>query len=442
MNLKALLKSQRTLLVAAFLFTLAIVCAVMISSHAQWLGSWRQTEHQALLSLTFIYSFTSAISARLASAPKRREYLTSLESAARPLAVIHGRLLGILIAVVALAFILPIAVAAFLTSRQGPYGAPYFAPVLFVAACSVTLAATFGYCFGRQFTGLPAAVFAGAVPYLAYALLQYSQSEALASLTISDARDQSFFLPPTELNIFKALCYLFAAFLLFSFLVDWYRARTFLAAGTALSIGLLTFTSSSSLQYDPESLTLSCKTRSSVSICMPAAYSHTENNISEILSATPLQEISSAGTRVRLIADYNLSDTARSFPTIENSEYSSIFAPSSERDQFAHVPSRNAVIESVGRGLFLGACYRGSNGSSTSSGDAPEAAQTLLTWFLRSANVPLDGSAFPGGPVIDKTSKSSALAQTFGEKSAGERVRWFKQNLDNISTCQLTVEDF
>ncbi len=258
--------------------------------------------------------------------------------------------------------------------------------------------------------------------------------EVLAALTPYDTRATFFYATPVWVYLAQGGWFALATAAFAVSLNGAGRTAGILAVAAGVLAAPLLLVGYDDRRPDPAALEFVCATGSRVEVCMPRAKAHMLTDIVETTDEfwKLADGLVSPGARL-------VDEEARGIPGFDAAF--AALGEAAEGTPDAPFPDISAVTR-LDRAEFLGGLV------STVIGQPP-AGDTVLTipyparpsdvltrWFYDRLGLPLDGSDWPGAPVLDERvvdySSAAGYLEWLSDLSPGDRQRWFATYRDEI----------
>lgn len=427
--------------------------AGLVGRWQEWLGVWSQTHTYLNVGLILFLPAVGGAAAWIGTGNKRGGLDSMASLASRNQWRVHARgLIETLIWLLA-GFAAVAIPAMLLTAQSASYGNVQWASLLsdFAILSSVT---AIGLVAGRNIPWVIAAPVMTVLTYAVLALLPTAAEDIAAAITPLDGRSFTFHTVPlwiywTQIMVWTLVT---AAVVIHNMGRSKHALLTLWLAGV-FSAPLL-YVGLADRRVDYGAAAMGCDPRAdNMVVCLPqvksylgpeiAAYLVEVRRLLQGLIAEPAAYIDSETRALSREANRSVRATIR---TQLNAGQSIITFSQLRVDLSAYTQiDRETFLSDVARALF------GTSRSTTSSNSVDVKTQAapndvLMRWLLESLDVPIDGSAGPGAPVIDGSLFSFDNAveplQWLRGLSAMEREDWFRSHREDILDGKLDFSDF
>jgi hypothetical protein len=418
--------------------------ASLVTSTAQWLGSWGETG-AALEDATIIgYPIAAGLAAWQFSAPKRQRFVLAVRASSRSRFELEGRsvlALGISAALGALA---PGALALLLTGLHASYGHPPRLPT-FVALLGYLPSVALG---ALAASILPSFFAAAASAVLLYVLQIFGDSgdpalSFLAGVEVADSRERTYRETAMWMLSLRGVLIICVAIAFVAIAARKSRIAGAAAAAVCLVSSPLLFVGADGMSVSSSALQAKCQSYSDeLRVCMTAARFHTADTVAKYASTELglLDGISADGTTLEEIGLTHSSASilsAGGHLTIPFEVANGVYGE-------AHTVSRGQLLTDISTAILRGNCGP-DRGSEFANRPKARPVDVIQYWMMRKLAIPTDGSGSLGAPAVSPDildySSVTKFQQAWDALDSTQRRNWIGMHRDAIIQCNVSSSD-
>ncbi len=425
----------------------AVAQTAVLASWRTWVGSWPQTA----AALGQVLLITGPVAAGMSAWVVRGEHREGIrwlwKASSRPRSLPAFRL-GAECSLWAMAgLVLGSLIPVVWTAREAAFGRPGLWVWLPMAA------GVFGVCLlgvvaGLRLRSIFAAVAAAVGIYGVTVAALFIGDDILAALSPYDGRTTFFYQIPAWIHALQGIWFALAATAVLVRFEGLRRASGFLAIAAGLAASPLLLVGWDDRRPDPEAMRFVCETGPRVEVCLPQAKVHM---LAEVVAAadefwTVADGLVEQGIRL-------VDDEAAGIAGFDEALGSLPEAPGNQVMLSAFTDI--SAVSRLDRPQFLGDLVRWTVGpqrldpadAQPSRLPAPATPADVLTrWLYEQLDLPLDGSGWPGAPILDERAVDYTGArdrlQWLTARSPEDRREWFVEHRSQIMSGTLTFDAF
>ncbi|GEM_PF-3202617 len=425
----------------------AVAQTAVLASWRTWVGSWPQTAAALGQVLLITGPVAAGVTAWVVRGERREGVRWLWKASSRPRSVPAFRL-GAECALWAITGItLGSLVPLVWTAREAAFGRPGLW-VWFPMAAGVLGVCLLGVVAGLGFRPVFAAAAAAVGIYGATVAALFIGDDVLAALSPYDGRTMFFYRVPAWIHALQGIWFVLAAAAVLVRFEGLRRASGFLAVAAGLAASPLLLVGWNDRRPDPEAMRFVCEIGPRVEVCLPQAKAHMLPEVAAAVDEfwTVADGLVEQGIRL-------VDDEAAGIGGFDEA-LGSLPEPQVDQVMLSAFTDLSAVSR-LDRSQFLGDLVRWTVGdqrldpTDTQPSRLPTPAtpaHVLTRWFYERFDLPLDGSGWPGAPILDErvvdyTNVLDELRWLTG-LSPEDRRGWFAEHRSQIMSGTLTFDAF
>lgn len=422
------------------------VCLVSLVSSAprmeQWYGSWGETGASLEDATVLTYPLIAGFAAWFSGNPRRRHFSHLLSTSTRTLFRVHIHAALVIGFLGAVGSILGASIILVTTAQEATFG--HFQPtVLLVIACGCWTSAAFGVCLGAILPPRIAPPITVAAVYAVSVFLDPTNPSLifLAGLAVADSRERTFLAVADWVLVTRALWLTTVGFALVA-LVSKNKPAWFTSLGISSLMAVpLLLLGQHAMQPNPAARRVACTDfGAELSVCLSAARSHAAGEVHEAITKEVDLLAGLAPHGITLVEEDVLSETA------SDGTSRRLVVPIglvNGSDGNAHVPNPVDLQLQVAMRVLSDNCAADNSPGTVKDLADAGAEDVLLAWLLTELDIPIDGTASLGSPILseDALDYSGEVGQFRHEWFAAAFDRkhaWLRVHRDEILSCELS----
>lgn len=421
----------------------------------EWIGVWSETQNYVGIAFIFAIPAAAGVGAWIGSGNERSGIREQQQGTSRPLIQVAAREYAEPVVWVILGYAAGSAPALIATYLTADVGRPLLLPVLAQVSCLCGVTAL-GQVIGARMPWYLGAPISAAVAYVGLGFLSFNADRVLLSLTPIDERWMTFHRILWWVLLLQAALWLMIA----ANAVMRHAGQKRLSFAALVVAGLaaapLLYVTPATRVVSNEMIEMSCTSRGDLAVCMPRAKIGLENSlfVQSELAASTLAGL--FPKRIAFIDDENrgISRAADQQIDLASSRQTADGRALIYFSQAGDLSARTRIDVNQFHYNFIAyavPAVRASTYNAPPAGEAPPLPQAAPTdviyrWYLRSLNVPTDGSGGVGAPYLDDAfldfSAHAQEARAFEDLSDEDRVAWFSKHAATIRAGRLSWGEF
>lgn len=413
-----------------------------------WIGVWSETQNYIGVSFIFAIPAAAGAGAWIASGNRRSGLDEQGRGASRPrVQVVTRQFLEPMVWVIA-GYVLGSAPALVATALTADVGRPHALPIIAQAACLCGVTAV-GEVLGSRLPWYFGAPVTAAVAYVGLGFLSFTADGILLSLTPIDERWMTFHQVVWWVLLLQTIFWLLVWLSAILRRADHPRSAFAAVLAAGLAATPLLYVTPSTRVVPNQSVAMSCASASDVEVCLPSAKSGLRDELSvegrraySALDGLFVNEIALIDDEARGVSNSADQEIELAYQQVIDDKREPIFL-----SQAGDVSATTKLDVNQFHYRFIYFAIPPSRAAIPRTRGKRQASPTdvIHRWYLRSVDVPTDGSGGVGSPYLDDEfldyEPHSAQVDAFEGLSEDGRARWFTRHAAALRSGSTTWDD-